>query len=296
MRLALLLLFVSTCHGQVVPYVEALVSKGRLADAESLTAQYRKAYGTTPEALAAMSWVARGELNNRQYDQAMKDADEVRQLVKTSLSIRHLANEPYLALALGATYEVDARALVALNRRSEALQLLQSAEKEWHDTAISSRLQKNVLLLTLVGRPMPEIQGAAKSWAGHPVLLFFWAHWCPDCKAMGPIIAKLAAEYEPKGLVVVAPTRLYGYTSERDNVSPVDEKRVLDQVFQRFYAAIPKVIVPINESNFDRYGASTTPTLVLADKRGIVQLYHPGALSERTLRDAIQENLQVQHR
>jgi thioredoxin-related protein len=43
----------------------------------------------------------------------------------------------------------------------------------------------------------------------------------------------------------------------------------------------------VSEANFLRYGASTTPTLVLVDRAGIVRLYHPGAMKYEDLRQAV---------
>ncbi|HVD98757.1 MAG TPA: thioredoxin [Cytophagaceae bacterium] len=34
-----------------------------------------------------------------------------------------------------------------------------------------------------------------------PVLLDFWAEWCPPCKMIGPMIDQLAMEYEGKALI-----------------------------------------------------------------------------------------------
>jgi len=53
--------------------------------------------------------------------------------------------------------------------------------------------------------------------------------------------------------------------------------------------------VPVSEENFKRYGASTTPTLVLLDAKGVVRMYHPGAMSYEDLRDKIRPLLASSH-
>ena len=47
--------------------------------------------------------------------------------------------------------------------------------------------------------------------------------------------------------------------------------------------------VPISKYNFDTYGASTTPTLVLLDRAGKVAMYHPGAVPYAELRGEIEK-------
>ncbi len=47
--------------------------------------------------------------------------------------------------------------------------------------------------------------------------------------------------------------------------------------------------VPISKSNFETYGASTTPTLVLLDRAGKVAWYHPGAVPYSELRQEIEK-------
>jgi thioredoxin-related protein len=40
---------------------------------------------------------------------------------------------------------------------------------------------------------------------------------------------------------------------------------------------------PLSEENFRTYGSSTSPTLVLIDKTGIVRLYNPGKMTAEEL-------------
>ena len=110
------------------------------------------------------------------------------------------------------------------------------------------------------------------------MLLFFWAHWCGDCKAEVPILARLMSTYGPKGLVLVGPTQLYGYTAAGDAAPQAETQLHRPVCGRQFYAPLGNMPVPLSAENFDRYGCSTTPTLVLLDRTGIVRLYHPGAM------------------
>lgn len=278
-------------------YVEMAVERGDLASASSLVAQFREQAGDTPEVLEALSWIARGELSAGHPDEALKKAGEVKRLCEKALGNRKLDDEPHLPLALGAAYEVQAQVLEQNHRRTEAIRLLQSAARTWRGTSIVARLQKNLNVLTLEGKPMPLLR--ASEWIGAKpvpettlrgkvILLFFWAHWCPDCKAEAPILKQLGTEFEPKGLVVIGPTKLYGYTAQDEHATAAEEKAFIEKVYARFYSEIPNLQVPLGEMNFDRFGASTTPTIVLADRHGVVRLYHPGLMDEASLRAAIE--------
>lgn len=278
---------------RIVEYVEMALERGDLASASALAAQYRRLNGDTPEALEAFSWVARGEMMAGDLAEALKDADEIKRSCQIALGTRKLDAEPHLPIALGAAYEIEAEALSAEHKRTEAIELIESALRTWRGTSIADRLQKNLNLLTLEGRPAPLLQGtewigpkpaALSALRGKVVLLFFWAHWCADCKAEAPTIAQLAAEFRDKGMVVLAPTRRYGYTADDEHADASKETAFIDRVYARYYAEIPNAGVPLNQRNFERFGVSTTPTIVLISKQGIVKLYHPGLMDEAALR------------
>jgi thiol-disulfide isomerase/thioredoxin len=259
---------------------------------------YLSKNGVTGEYVEAYSWLARSALNNGDYDQAASYAKQTETLAAGLLQKRPLDAEPHLPIGLGAAIEVESQAMAARGQREKAAALLQAALKTYGSTSIRARLQKNLNLISFVGRPAPALHidkflGAKPptlaSLKGSPVLLFFWAHWCGDCKAEAPIITQLRSEYAGKGLAVIGPTRLYGYTAQVEHASPSDELAYIDAVRHRFYSDLLDMPVPISTYNFDAYGSSTTPTLVLLDRNGKVAMYHPGALTYGELRAEIEK-------
>lgn len=284
---ALLALASFSAAGQVIGDVREAIAARDFAHAEKYIQNYRAKNGVTPELLEALSWLGRGELDANQYDQAERSAAETRKLALQELAKRRMDDERHLPIALGASIEIHAQVLAARGARGEAIVFLRHELAAYRNTSIATRIQKNINLLSLEGKPAPPLD--VTQWLGakpvslgqlkgHPVLLFFWAHWCGDCKAEVPELARLVAQYQSKGLVLIGPTQHYGYVAGGDDASRDEETRYIDAVRNRYYAALPGMSVPVSEENFQRFGASTTPTLVLVDRQGIVRLYHPGAM------------------
>jgi thiol-disulfide isomerase/thioredoxin len=286
-------------HADLVEEVRTQLAQNSFAAAESTLQTYKAQHGVNPEYLEALSWMARGAASAGQWDKASSYAAETRRLCEQQLTgqppantKRKLDSEPHLPMALGAAYEVLAQAMVEKGQQAQAVSLLHSALARYGNTSIRARLQKNLNLLALVGQAAPSLQEAQylgpkpptlASLKGSPVLLFFWAHWCVDCKAEVPVIARLKKEFAPEGLAVIGPTQLYGYAT------PEQERAYIETVRQRYYGSLQDMPVPLSKQNFNAYGASTTPTLVLLNRAGQVAMYHPGALSYGELRDAIQK-------
>jgi thiol-disulfide isomerase/thioredoxin len=279
-------------------YVQYMVVAGDFARSEKALQGYRAAFGVTPEYLQAWSWIGRGQLAKHNLDAAIKNAAEVRAACLAQLNTRKLDAEPRLPIALGAAIEVNAQALAQQGRRDEAVLFLRDESNKWQNTSIAARIQKNLNLLTLEGKPAPLLDvshsiGARKplqlsAYRGHPVLIFLWAHWCPDCKAEVDVLQKLMAAYGSKGLVLVAPTQHYGYVARGEPAPPATETKYIAEVFAKYYAGLGSVDIPLSEANFTRFGVSTTPTMVLIDGQGIVRLYYPGAASYDLLKSKIE--------
>ena len=275
--------------------------KADLSGGEAVLREYRAAYGTTSEALEALSWLGRAALSGNQLDKATAYASETYALSVSALKQTRIEDDVHLENALGAAIEVQAQARAGRGQRSDAVYFLRRELEKYQGTPLFRRIQKNVHLLSLEGQPAPALENGdvlgpplprAEELRGKTVLLFFWAHWCPDCKAEAPILSRVLDRYGKDGLVIVAPTQRYGYTTRRAaRATPDEERRYIEQVRDASYAFLQSVPVPVSEKNHTVYGVSTTPTLVLVDRRGIVRLYHPGNMTEEELRAAIEPAL-----
>ncbi len=297
-KLLLLIVLVTPAWAGIVEDVRTALAQDSFTAADLYLKAYRTKNGITPEYAEAYSWMGRAALAAHNYDQAAAYAKQTKAAVLEQLKQRPLDAEPHLPIALGAAIEVESQTLMARGQRSQAIAVLQTALHTYGTTSIRARLQKNLNLLSLEGNQAPALRAGQflgpkppvlAQLKGSPVLLFFWAHWCVDCKAEAPIITQLRTEFAPKGLTVVGPTRLYGYTAQVENAAPSDELAYIDAVRRRFYGGLLDMPVPISTYNFDTYGASTTPTLVLLDRAGKVAMYHPGALPYSQLRAEIEK-------
>lgn len=286
----------ATCAAALINEVREAIDAKDFAKGSSLIEAHRKARGENPEMIAAMSWMARGQLKQKNYDKADEFARQTYDLAQKQLKRQkgNLDEEGHLPIALGAAIEVRGQVLAAQGQRDQAVQYLEQELKTYRNTSIRTRIQKNINLLSLEGKPAPAL-GISKylgpkpqplsALKGKPVVLFFWAHWCGDCKYQGPVLAEVRKSY--KDLIVIGPTQHYGYVAGGNDADEKTETSYIDQVRNRSYSALLDMPVPLDEETFRNYGSSTTPTVVLIDRAGIVRVYHPGIMRDAELRAAL---------
>ena len=149
----------------IIAEVRAAIAKGDFAGGEAMLNAYRASKGTTPEALEALSWLGRGALAAKQLDKAENYALETYDLCLEALKTRPMDAEPRLPIAIGAAIEVRAHVHAERGARADAVYLLQQELATYRTTSIRTRIQKNINLLSLEGKPAPALDTA--EYLGH---------------------------------------------------------------------------------------------------------------------------------
>lgn len=111
---------------------------------------------------------------------------------------------------------------------------------------------------TLEGRAIDLQQMAA----GGPVLVYFWATWCPYCRVVSPAISDLAGDHQ---VITVA-------------MQSGDDGEVAEYL-QNHGLRFPTINDPAGALGH-RWGVRVTPTIVIVDSRGEISWVTSGATSK----------------
>lgn len=125
-------------------------------------------------------------------------------------------------------------------------------------------------LVDLDGRPMSLVE-----LRGRPVVLNFWATWCPPCRDEMPLLDAAQDRYREQGLVIV------GILFED---SADDARRFLST----YAIGYPTLLDPGGRTAID-YGVFGLPETYFVDRGGTVRYRHIGAIDAATLDARIAE-------
>ena len=139
---------------------------------------------------------------------------------------------------------------------------------------------KTIFLLTLllllpaalpaaqVGQPLIPFKGIdlkgqpydlQASIGSKPVMLIFWASWCPTCKTEVPKINQLAEKYRSRGMEFVAVNVGFNDSVERANAFAA----ATGMTYPAFFDGSGKLA--------EKYGLQGVPMIIIADKHGIIR-------------------------
>lgn len=117
-------------------------------------------------------------------------------------------------------------------------------------------------VLSMDGKPVQ-----LSDYRGKPVLLNFWATWCPPCRSEAPFLDQVNAAYAPKGLVMLA-------------VDIGENTTIINNFMTSLNLSMP-VFRDADSSVAKAYGIAGIPTTFLLDKDGIIRFKLVGAFRDR---------------
>jgi cytochrome c biogenesis protein CcmG/thiol:disulfide interchange protein DsbE len=137
--------------------------------------------------------------------------------------------------------------------------------------------------VAMVDRPAPDFtlttfKGATISLAdlrGKPVVINFWASWCPPCRVEAPLIERTWRAYKNRGFMFLG-------------VNIQDRKEDALNYIREFNITYPNGPDPAGEIAIN-YGVSGLPVTFFVSKKGKVVRRWVGAVESSVLNSSIEE-------
>ncbi len=108
---------------------------------------------------------------------------------------------------------------------------------------------------------------------GHPLVLNFWATWCPPCRAEMPALDAAYLDYKDDGLIVLA-------------INQMDAREQVETFRQAMGLHMP-IVLDTQGTVGQAYWVRGLPTSFFVDTQGIVALRWTGMLTEESLQKGL---------
>ena len=114
-------------------------------------------------------------------------------------------------------------------------------------------------------------------YKGKPILINFFASWCLPCREEMPALEKIAHEYKPKGVVFLG-------------IAIDDTEEKMKNFIAKYGVTFPVGLdkTAAIQKSFGLYGI---PTTYFIDKRGIINYFHSGSVTEELLQHELDKVL-----
>ena len=126
---------------------------------------------------------------------------------------------------------------------------------------------------------LPDLDGrrvTLAEFSGKPVIINFWATWCPPCRLEMPEFQRAYEAYQEENLVILA----------------INEAEQPEVVRSFFYEEMGYTYTPLLDEEgavAETYGAIGLPSTFFVDAAGAVSAVHRGALSQEQLQNYLAE-------